>query len=328
MQYSGSSSTLFRNRMRLLRTIQPRHSQERHKERGVVQRIEHETQLAHGYADLGDVRLHFVEAGQGPLVILLHGFPEFWYSWRHQIPALALAGYHVIAPDMRGYNRSDKPHGVRAYRGEVLTRDVARLIEGVGAKRAAVVGHDWGGGVAWQFAMRYPERLARLVILNAPHPARFVTAFCSWRQLRKSWYMFFFQLPWLPEASLRACNFAPLRHVMRTEPVRSGAFSPAEIEQYVAAAAQPGALTATINYYRALFRQNPVQALGSIRPIDAPTLVIWGERDPYLGSELAEPARSWVPNLRVERLPDASHWVQIDRPERTNQLLLDFLGAE
>jgi epoxide hydrolase 4 len=161
----------------------------------------------------------------------------------------------VIAPDMRGYNRSDKPHGVRAYRGEVLTRDVARLIEAVGAERAAVVGHDWGGGVAWQFAMRYPERLARLVILNAPHPARFVAALCSWRQLRKSWYMFFFQLPWLPEASLRAHRFAPLRRVLRTEPVRSGAFSPADIEQYVAAAAQPGALTATINYYRALFGQ-------------------------------------------------------------------------
>jgi pimeloyl-ACP methyl ester carboxylesterase len=294
----------------------------------MVQLIEQETHLAHRYADLGDVRLHFVEAGHGPLVILLHGFPEFWYSWRHQIPALAAAGYHVIAPDMRGYNRSDKPHGVRAYRGEVLARDVARLIENVGAERAAVAGHDWGGGVAWQFAMRYPERLSRLLILNAPHPARFVAGLRSWRQLRKSWYMFFFQLPWLPEASLRAGRFAALRRLLRTQPVRSGAFSPSDIERYVAAAARPGALTASINYYRALFRQNPAQALGSMRRIDAPTLVIWGERDPSLGSELAEPARSWVPNVRVERLPDASHWVQVDRPERTSQLMLDFLDGE
>jgi pimeloyl-ACP methyl ester carboxylesterase len=294
----------------------------------MIQWIAQGIQLTHRYADLGDVRLHFVEAGQGSLVILLHGFPEFWYSWRHQIPALAAAGYHVVAPDMRGYNRSDKPHGVRAYRSEVLIRDVARLIKACGVERATVVGHDWGGGVAWQFAMRYPERLARLVILNAPHPARFVAGLRSWRQLHKSWYMFFFQLPWLPEASLRAGCFASLRRSLRTEPNRSGAFTPADIEQYVAAAAQPGALTAAINYYRALFRQNPVQALRSIRRIDAPTLVIWGEHDRYLGSELAEPARSWVPNIRVERLPNASHWVQIDRPERTNELMLDFLRAE
>jgi pimeloyl-ACP methyl ester carboxylesterase len=164
------------------------------------------------------------------------------------------------------------------------------------------------------------------VILNAPHPARFITGLRSWRQLRKSWYIFFFQLPWLPEAGMRARRFAYLRHTLRSDPVRPGAFSPADIEQYVASAARPGALTAMINYYRALFRQNPARALEHIRPIAAPTLVIWGERDPYLGTELADPGKPWVPNVRVERLPDASHWVHVDRPERTNSLMLDFLG--
>ena len=290
-----------------------------------MQPIEAEIPLAHSYVDLDDVRLHVVEAGQGPLVILLHGFPEFWYSWRHQIPALARAGYHVFAPDMRGYNRSDKPHGVRPYRIDMLIRDVARLIDHAGVERAVVVGHDWGGVVAWQFAMRYPERVRRLVILNAPHPARVIAAGWSWKQLRRSWYVFFFQLPWLPEASLRARRFALLRRVLRTGPMCPGSFGPSDIERYVAAAAQPGALTAAINYYRALLRQSPAHRLRRLRPIAAQTLVIWGERDRYLGPELAEPVGSWVPDLRVERLADAGHWVQNDRPERVNRLLLDFL---
>src|SRR3954449_2631161 len=159
---------------------------------------------AHREAVVNGVRLHYVEAGAGPLVVLLHGFPEFWYSWRHQIPALAAAGFRVVAPDMRGYNRSDKPRGVRAYSGDALTGDVAKLIRACGAERAVVVGHDWGAAVAWQFAMAYPALLERLVIMNAPHPARFLRALRTWRQARKSWYMFFFQLPWLPESRFRA----------------------------------------------------------------------------------------------------------------------------
>jgi pimeloyl-ACP methyl ester carboxylesterase len=174
--------------------------------------------------------------------------------------------------------------------------------------------------------MRYPEMLERLVIMNAPHPATIEQALRSVRQLGRSWYIFFFQLPRLPEALLRAGNFALVRRVWRTEPVRPGAFNEEDIQRYVEAAARPGALTAGINYYRAAMRQNPLRVARDLTPVAAPTLVIWGERDRYLGRELAEPPPRWVPNVRVERLPDASHWVQIDQPERVNALLLGFLA--
>lgn len=290
-----------------------------------MSRTDIEQLVVHRYAELEGVRLHYVEAGSGPLVILLHGFPDFWYSWRHQIPALAAAGYRAVAPDMRGYNRSGKPEGIDAYRGEYLAGDVAGLIRALGADRAVVVGHDWGAGVAWEFAMRYPELLDRLVILNVPHPARLLRGLRTWRQLLKSWYMFFFQLPGLPEAAIRAGNYASLRRLFQVDPRRPGAFTPADIERYVAAAAQPGALTAAVNYYRALFRRAPGAARSMMRRIDAPVLVIWGEQDRYLGRELAAPDPEWVPHARVERLPHASHWVQADDPERVNQLLIDFL---
>lgn len=279
----------------------------------------------HRYADLGDVRLHYVEAGTGPLVILLHGFPEFWYSWRHQIAPLARAGYHVVAPDMRGYNLSDKPGSVRDYRIDLLARDVARLIRDRGAERATVIGHDWGAGVAWQFAMSYPNMLDRLIIMNVPHPLQLLRGLRTWRQLKKSWYIFFFQIPWIPEAMLRAGNFAAIRRIFRSDPIRADAFTEEDIDWYVGALNVPGALTGGINYYRALFRRSPLQARGTFNRIDAPVLIIWGEQDRYLGPELAEPDRKWVPNQRVERLADASHWVQLDQPEVVNALLLDFL---
>lgn len=286
-----------------------------------------EVGVTHRYADLGDVRLHLVEAGDGPPVLLLHGFPEFWYSWRFQLPTLAAAGYRAVAPDLRGYNCSDKPRGLRAYAPEVLVRDVARLIHALGAERASMVGHDWGGVIAWQLAMTYPRLLDRLVILNAPHPLRILRALRTWRQLARSWYVFFFQLPWLPEAALRVGGFAPLRRVLRTGPARHDAFTPEDIDRYVEAMARPGALTAAINYYRAALRQNPRRVLAQVRRVDIPVLVIWGERDPYLGRELAAPDLAWAPDVRLERLPDASHWVQLEQPERVNALLLEFLGG-
>ena len=270
-------------------------------------------EFKHGYAAVDDgVKLHYVEVGQGPLVVLLHGFPEFWFSWRHQLPALARAGFRAVAPDMRGYNLSDKPRDVNAYRTSVLARDVGRLLDALKAERASVIGHDWGGAIAWTFAVRYPERLDRLVILNAPHPATFLKALKKPDQLRRSWYMFFFQLPWLPEAALRAGNFMAVRRELPQA-------------EYVQALRQPGALTATINYYRAMFRR-PVRTirLASHSKIEAPVLIIWGQRDKYLGPRLAVPDPTLVPNARVERL-DASHWVQLDQPDRVNALLLEFL---
>jgi pimeloyl-ACP methyl ester carboxylesterase len=286
-----------------------------------------EVELAHRYADLGDVRLHYVEAGEGPLVLLLHGFPQFWYQWRHQIPALVEAGFRVVAPDMRGYNLSDKLPGVRAYRVELLARDVERLILACGERTATVVGHDWGAIVAWIAAMRHPERVQRLAILNVPHPARFLEGLLSPMQLLRSSYMFFFQVPWFPEEVIRAGDFALLRSVLARDPVQPEAFAAEDIERYIEAMAQPGALTATLNYYRALLR-NPGETRALLQRVEAPVLVIWGERDRFLRRRLAEPPHLWVPNLvRVKRLPDASHWVAEDRPLEVNTLLLDFLHS-
>jgi pimeloyl-ACP methyl ester carboxylesterase len=215
--------------------------------------------------------------------------------------------------DQRGYNLSDKPHRLGAYRIERLAADVAQLIVGLGAERAAaVVGHDWGGGIAWAFALEYPDRLERLVILNAPHPGTFFRHLANLRQLRKSWYMFFFQLPWLPEALLRANDFAAIRRQL-PEP------------EYVEALRQSGALTAAINYYRAMFRVGPAAVRRMRRRFEKPVLVIWGQRDRFLGPALAVPDSRIVPRAEVERLLDAGHWVQLEQPERVSELLVAFI---
>jgi pimeloyl-ACP methyl ester carboxylesterase len=281
--------------------------------------------ISESYVEVNGVRLHYAEAGSGPLVVLLHGFPEFWYSWRHQIAALAQAGYHVVAPDMRGYNLSSKPAGWREYDAEPLADDIAALIRHFGVENAYVAGHDWGAAVAYLTAMEHPDVVKRLAILNVPHPARMIASFRTWRQLRKSWYMFFFQLPVIPERLLAANDFAAAKRALRAE--SPGAFSDADIERYVEAWSQPGALTTMINYYRAALRRSPRSSLARMRPIDVPVLVIWGERDAVLGSELAEPEAKWVSNVRVERIPQATHWVQHDAPERVNELLTGFFGA-
>jgi pimeloyl-ACP methyl ester carboxylesterase len=284
-----------------------------------------ELQVAHGYAEVGGgVRLHYVEAGEGPLVVLLHGFPEFWYSWRRQLPALAAAGFHVVAPDMRGYNLSDKPAGWRSYDVESLAGDVAGLIRHFGEPRANVVGHDWGAAVAYGVAMYHPELVERLAILNVPHTERMLHGFRTLRQLRKSWYMFFFQIPGLPEAVARRDGFAFAKRTLRSDSPAS--FSDADLERYVEAWSQPGALTTMIDYYRAALRTSPRATLRQLRPVQAPTLVIWGERDRHLGAELAEPLPKWVPNVRVERLPQATHWVHHEEPARVNELLAGFFA--
>ncbi|MFN2616084.1 MAG: alpha/beta fold hydrolase [Thermoleophilaceae bacterium] len=276
-----------------------------------------------GFAEVNSVRLHYVEAGSGPLLLLLHGFPEFWYSWRHQIPALAEAGFHVVAPDMRGYNLSDKPQGWRSYDGDQLAGDTAGLVRHFGAERAHVVGHDWGAAVTYLTAMRHPEAVERVGILNVPHPERMLAGLRRPRQMLRSWYMFFFQLPWLPETVSRRRDFAAWRALLRRDAPQ--AFSEADLDRYAEAWAQPGAVESMINYYRAALRQSPRAAQSRMRPIESPVLVIWGEQDRALGSDLAEPDPRWVPNARVERIAEASHWVQLDAPERVNQLLLDFL---
>jgi pimeloyl-ACP methyl ester carboxylesterase len=279
----------------------------------------------HRQSWINGVRLHYVEAGTGPLLILLHGFPEFWYSWRHQVPALAAAGLHVLAPDLRGYNLSDKPPGVSAYRIDALLGDVIGLIDQAGAQRAAIAGHDWGGVIAWHFAMRHPQKVEKLIILNAPHPAAYRRELRSWRQLLKSWYVFFFQVPGLPELVLSADDFGWIERLFQHQLVHPEAFGPEDVRCYKQALARPGALTAALNYYRASMRYRSQRAARNDLPINVPVLLLWGERDSYLSPRLTDGLSAWVPNLRVVRFPDVSHWIQNDVPERVNRLMIDFL---
>jgi epoxide hydrolase 4 len=292
---------------------------------------------SHGETIANGVRLHFVEAGEGPLVVLLHGFPEFWYAWREQIPALADAGFRVVAPDLRGYNRSEKPHGLASYRIGELVRDVRDLIEGMDG-RVHVVGHDWGGVVAWELAARHPEVIDRLGILNAPHPAVFRHELRRADQLRRSWYAFFFQLPVLPELAFSLGNYRLVESAVK-DAALPGAFSNRDVERYKEALSRPGALSAAIDYYRATgrgtLRDLPNRVIPGREPdpewvstggrIDAETLLIWGTNDVALSPRLTEGLEEWVSNLRIERFEEATHWVQADRPAEVNDLLVGFL---
>lgn len=291
-----------------------------------------ERAVTHERATVNDVDLHYVAAGpeDGDLLLLLHGFPEFWYSWHHQIPALADAGYRVVAPDLRGYNRSEKPAGVDAYRLEELVADVVGLVEHCGRESAHVVGHDWGGLIAWQVAIDRPEVVDRLAVLNAPHPTRYQRHLRSSPvQLAKSWYVFYFQLPVLPELGFRLNDYAVLESTL-SNTVRPDAFTDDDIERYKSALATPGALTAAINYYRALGRQRARSLLtgGGVdeQRVDVPTLLLWGEQDFALALALTEELDPLIPDLRVERFADAGHWVQFDAPERVGEALLEFFA--
>jgi 4-alpha-glucanotransferase len=287
-------------------------------------RARHEEGRVHGFAPLKEGALHYVEAGEGPLVVLLHGFPDFWYSWREQIEPLALAGFRVVAPDMRGYNESFAPEDVRDYTIDHLIDDVVGLIHHLGESRATVVGHDWGAIVAWFLAMDRPEIVERLGIINVPHPATFLSAARDPLQLLKSWYITFFQLPWLPERFLSAGDHTVIRTMFRHASKRVGAFTEDDIELYVGAARRSGNLRGPINYYRAYVRNEPLARTRRISPIEAPVLILWGEEDFAISKKLAEPPHRWVPNAELVRFPDCGHWVHIDRPAEVNVRLIDF----
>lgn len=285
----------------------------------------------HRVVDVGQVRLHVAEArpegmeaevsDAAPLVVFLHGFPELWWSWRRQLDAMAKAGVWAVAPDMRGYNESDKPRGTSAYEVEKLAGDVAGLIRALGRAKAIVVGHDWGAMVAWAFANEYPEMLERLAILNVPHPLVMMRGLRRPAQLKKSWYIFFFQLPLLPERLMARGDFAMIRKMFRED-----GFPDDDIERYVAALRVPGVVPAALAYYRASMRRVLTGRVPKMRAIDQDVLVIWGDQDRALGSEMAEPPKRFVPRARVVHIPDATHWVQNAAPERVNELLLDFVA--
>ncbi len=272
-----------------------------------------------------DARLHYVEQGTGPVVVLLHGIPESWNAWRRYMSVLGQAGYRAVAADLRGYNLSDKPGAVSAYRGDLLAEDVARVIQATGEDRASVLGQSWGGLAAWLFAMRYPELLDRLVIMNVPHPHRWVEALRTWSFLRRNWQLLFFQLPALPEMILRLFDYRALRRTFERD-LGNGGVNANTIDDYVEAMRRPGALTGALNYYRAFFRENYRRLGLTLSVIDAPVLIIWGALDRFFPTHLASPPTHWVPNARVEIVPGARHWTHHDKPEVVLRLLSDFLG--
>jgi pimeloyl-ACP methyl ester carboxylesterase len=262
------------------------------------------------------------EAGQGDtFALLLHGFPEARQAWRRQLPALADAGWHVVAPDLRGYGGTSRPEGLDPYRIEHLVDDVAGLFDAFAPKKRILMAHDWGGVIAWQVAIRKRVPLDGLVILNAPHPAVFARVLRStWRQMFRSWYVAFFQLPWLPESQLTANNGQALARILKGQ---SPNFSPALLETYRSNVVQPGAATAMINYYRAnataLGRTD-----GTSEKIATPTLLIWGENDVALDIALTYGNEDFVSDLAITRLPGVSHWVQEDAPDQVNALVIEW----
>ena len=277
------------------------------------------------YIETNGIRLHVAQAGseENPLVILLHGFPEFSYGWRKQIPYLVDAGYRVWAPDQRGYNLSDKPDGLAAYSIDELAADVIGLIDAAGEKKAFLVGHDWGAAVAWWVAAKYPERLKKLVILNVPHHSVMrKNLLGNFAQLRKSWYMFFFQIPWLPEFLAKQQNWKmSVESLVKTS--RRGTFTEEDLLQYRQAWSQPKAYESMLNWYRAML-QKPPKRLASSR-ITVPTLLIWGAKDKFLGKEMAQPSIDRCDDGQLVFIEEATHWVQHEEAERVNQFISSFL---
>jgi epoxide hydrolase 4 len=282
----------------------------------------------HRYDSINGVRLHWVECGAGTPVLLLHGFPDFWWSWRHQIDALAAAGHRIIAVDLRGYNESAKPRRVRAYTLDRLVDDVAGLITEVADGRAAIVGHDWGGIVGWQLAERRPELLRRLVVINAPHPAAFRRALKRTNQLLRSSYVLPIQLPRLAEQVLAARGGALIGALYRREWRLAGGFDASDVAQYRRVFSTPGSLRGPLNYYRALLhplgRRNVHGARG--RRIRTPTLVLWGERDRALHPSLPAELDRYAEDVEVIRFPRGRHWLHRAEPAAVNSAISAFLA--
>ncbi|MGQ4877092.1 alpha/beta fold hydrolase [Billgrantia sp. LNSP4103-1] len=276
---------------------------------------------------INGLTLHWVEAGPttGPLLILLHGFPEFWWAWRHQLSPLAERGFRVLALDMRGYNLSDAPQAIDAYRRGELVADVVALADRYDAERFHLAGHDWGGIVAWEVAARHPRRLANLVIMAAPHPGQSTRAIFSHpTQLARSSYMAFFQLPWLPEAMLQGFDYASLRATLANS-ANPGTFDADELSRYAEAWSQPGSLSAMLNYYRALRLPGEYNTASRIEPR---TLILWGERDSFLETHLARAALEMCDDARLEVVPGTTHWLHHEAPTQINAMLADFLMAD
>jgi len=274
----------------------------------------------------GAIQLHAVASGapDGPIAVLLHGFPEFWYSWHKQIEPLASAGFRVIVPDQRGYNLSSKPRGAANYALSHLTSDVLAIADHLGAEKFFLAGHDWGAAVAWSVALLHPQRVAKLAILNVPHPSvmrRYLAT--DRRQLRRSWYMFFFQLPFLPEVAFTVFNYRlGVRSLVRSS--QPNTFSSEDLALYRSAWSQPHALTSMINWYRAAFR---FRTKFSDSTVHVPTRILWGERDAFLLSAMAHDSLRYCDSADLYTFANASHWLQHEEHARVSDLLIDFFGT-
>jgi pimeloyl-ACP methyl ester carboxylesterase len=284
------------------------------------------------FIEANGLRFETLVAGQGgdKFALLLHGFPECAMSWRFQVPLLVSLGYEVWVPNLRGYGASSRPSGVKAYQIEHLIADVAGLIDaGAQGRPVTLMAHDWGAIIAWAFAADAVRPLDKLIIMNVPHPARMGEGLRTWTQIRKSWYIYFFQLPWLPEALLGANNAAAIGRVFYEMAVDKTNFTPDILDAYRANASLPGALTAMINYYRALARGTDFARYRRdiVPTIKTPTLLIWGEADTALGVELTDNYQGLVNDMTLVRLPNVSHWVQQEAPQQVNHSVLDWLES-
>ena len=278
----------------------------------------------HNFIDTNGIKLHYVTQGTGKLMLMLHGFPECWYSWRHQIAEFS-QDYRTVALDLRGYNDSDKPDSVADYQMSELIADIKGVISGLGYEDCILIAHDWGGAIAWNFAYAYPEMVEKLIVLNIPHPAKFLEGLQTPQQLFKSWYVFAFQIPWLPEFVFQLNNYQASAEVFSVMAIDKTAFSEADLNVYKEAAAKPGALTAMINYYRSTFRSLVTGDRPQWGVLDIPTLTIWGENDTALGKELTYGTEAYVRDWQIKYIPNCSHWVQQEQPALVNMYIKEFL---
>jgi pimeloyl-ACP methyl ester carboxylesterase len=285
----------------------------------------------HKYADVNSIRLHYVTVGKGKLIMFLHGFPEFWYEWKHQLTEFG-RDYQAVAPDMRGYNLSSRPVEVEQYRMKYLIEDIRALAEHLGHKKFLLVAHDWGGGVAWPFAIGHPEYLEKLIIINAVHPAAFIRELRDNPAQRKaSQYILVYRTA-EAEDILTRDNYAILVDNLLKDGIEQGYFTEEDKKAYIEAWSQPGALTGGLNYYRAVHlgsftgeSDDILSADPSLFTVKVPTLVIWGEKDRWLLTGNLVGLEKYVPDLTIKRIPDGSHWVIHERPGLVNSYIREFI---
>jgi len=285
------------------------------------------TPIEHRWIDVGEVTLHVALAGPetGRPLILLHGFPEAWFGWRHQIDALVGAGFRLAIPDQRGYNLSEKPAGVKAYALPRLAADVAGLATALGWTQYRVIGHDWGAAVVWQLVETPPPGLLAAAVINVPELRVMLRHVYRTRQFFRSLYILFFQLPWLPEWALCRKNGEILAQRL-VDSSKPGTFGPEELEGYRRAWARPGAMQAQLGWYRSGARRPPPKRRQG--PVEVPMLILWGEQDQFLGKEMVSPSAACVRHVEVVRFPDATHWVAHEEPAAVNAALVDFFGRQ